>query len=115
MAVYLLHFDRPDGQRRHYLGYTSRDPETRLREHLRGVRGKPSFTGKLISQGFVPRIAHVWPDANRTFEKRLKLLSRAIPRFQFKNWCPCCHAHPVFPTEFEIMNWKQVAGMALAE
>lgn len=105
MAVYLLHFDHPNGSHKHYLGYTSRAPEKRLAEHM-APQTKPSFAGKLVREGYVPKIAHVWPNWTRTHEHRLKQLSRNNHSYQFRNWCPICHKFPAIPLESEVLNWK---------
>lgn len=103
MTVYLLHFDHPDGRHRHYAGFTSRTPEVRLAEHATGHAGS-KFTAKLVREGFVPRIAHTYPEGDRTLEYRLKTLGRRHTQFQFKRWCPICGTDWP-PTASYIMEW----------
>lgn len=89
MTVYLLHFDHPDGSHKHYSGFTSREPEVRLAEHVSGKSGS-KFTAKLVAAGYVPRIAHLYKDGDRTLEYRLKTLARSSSVFHLKRWCPIC-------------------------
>lgn len=104
MTVYLLHYTGEDKSVRHYLGFTSREPETRLAEHVKGYGGK--YTSRLLKLRYSPEIAHLFPGESLTFEKRLKLLSRNNPYFRFGNWCPLCGVgHPI-PEKHQVMDWK---------
>lgn len=105
MGVYLLHFEGPNKKKAHYLGCTTRDPEKRLKEHA-GGHGSV-YTSKLIKQGFVPRIAWWQPDWGFSYERKLKLLSRANKDYQFKKWCPCCAGRLYYPpNELEVQQHK---------
>ena len=83
MSVYLLHFEAPGKKHEHYLGCTTRSVETRLKEHK---QGSTRYTKMLKQRGYTPQIAHVWPDGDFAFEKKVKK-SRAV---SLTKLCPIC-------------------------
>ena len=80
-GVYLLHFDRPFGHAKHYLGYSPRIAD-RLDKHAAGTGARLTQVVKDAGIGWT--LARVWPGATRQDERRLK------------NWggsrrhCPTC-------------------------
>lgn len=90
MAVYLLHFDRPISPghtTQHYLGYAE-DVGPRVNAHRHGQGARLTQVAKERGIGF--RLARVWPDGDRAFERRLKN-RKNTPRL-----CPICgQTHPV--------------------
>lgn len=71
LVLYLLHFSRPVGRARHYLGSTTGDRLTeRLREHQRGVGS--SLTRRAIELGVTMYLAATIPVASREQEKQFK-------------------------------------------
>lgn len=88
MAVYLLHFDRPVAEGRpaqHYMGFADGGEDAvqrRLRRHLekRGSR----LVAAAVKRGIEVRLAFVWPEGDRDFERRLK------NRKESKVFCPIC-------------------------
>jgi hypothetical protein len=84
-TVYLLHFSAPVGterqQAQHYIGWTGRTPEIRLKEHLDG-NGCP-LVRHAYAMGLEVRIVRTW-QGTRALERRLKNQKNA-PRL-----CPCC-------------------------
>lgn len=81
MSVYLLHIDPPVNGKSHYIGFTDRDPELRLKEHR---SGRSKFTAAMIARGSQLNLVYVWPDGTTLFERWLKN-ARAT-----KFWCPVC-------------------------
>lgn len=83
-TVYLLHFSEPVGtdrqQAQHYIGWTSREPEERLAEHLAG-RGCP-LVHHAARQGSVV-VVRTWK-GSRHLERKIKNRKNA-PAL-----CPCC-------------------------
>ena len=79
-TVYLLHFD-PPYHARHYLGFTDRDVEDRLREHLCGQGAR--LVAVVVGAGVSVVIARTW-----TGDRKLE---RALKRHggQTRN-CPIC-------------------------
>lgn len=71
--IYLLHGTEPVGNEnhsaRHYIGYTERDVEVRIQEHVDGV-GSP-LVWHLARAGEV-LLARLWRNKSRHFERRLK-------------------------------------------
>jgi predicted GIY-YIG superfamily endonuclease len=84
MAVYLLHIDPPVNGKAHYIGYTTRDPELRLKEHL---AGSSTFTSAMLAKGSTLRLVYVWPTGDMKFERWLKNMQAT------KHWCPECGLH----------------------
>ena len=82
MAVYVLHFDPPFKHARHYIGYTPRTAEERLRDHLTG-RGSPLVLAAHRA-GCTVTIAKVWKSGCRNFERWLKI------RADVYKWCKHC-------------------------
>lgn len=82
MSVYLIHFDRPYKHARHYTGYASQLIR-RLRHHVAGNGARLLQVVQAAGIGW--RVARVWPDGDRTFERALKN-SKAIP-----DKCPICN------------------------
>lgn len=81
-TVYLLHFDVPVHHARHYLGWTGQvTVEDRVQRHLDG-RGSP-LVAAADRLGDV-RIARVWYQVDRNFERRLKK-GKETPAL-----CPVC-------------------------
>jgi len=82
-VLYLLHFDQPLGNAKHYLGATSEDRlQQRLREHAEG-RGA-SLTRAVFKRGIKVYLARVFPEMSFEHEKRMK------KNISFKNVCPLC-------------------------
>jgi len=82
-TLYLLHFSRPLSHAKHYLGFTTRTPEDRLREHLEG-KGSP-LVKAAVEAGIDVTISRTWRDKTRSDERSLKNQKNG-PRL-----CPCCN------------------------
>jgi predicted GIY-YIG superfamily endonuclease len=78
-TVYLLHFDRPFGHARHYIGWTRR-LEKRLEHHRRGTGAR--LLALVREAGIGWTLARTW-EGDRALEKRLSATS-GVPR------CPIC-------------------------
>lgn len=82
--VYLLHFDRPLGKARHYIGITRADQyERRMRDHARGRASR--LTRAVTEAGISIYVAHLWNTDDPNLERRLKRQHRA------QHWCSYCH------------------------
>jgi predicted GIY-YIG superfamily endonuclease len=79
-TVYLLHFDKPYKQARHYLGYAD-DLEARLDRHKAGNGSR--LVAVVAAQGIGFTLARTW-QGDRNLERRLKRMKMA-PRL-----CPIC-------------------------
>jgi hypothetical protein len=81
-TVYLIHFESPFKHAKHHLGWTEGPLELRLGDHRTG-RGARLM--KVVTAAGVDwRLARTWPDATRTFERRLKKHSGT-------RYCPVCN------------------------
>lgn len=84
MTVYLIHFDRPFGHARHYIGYSA-DEETlprRLDHHRKGTGS--TLMRHVSAAGIGWQVVRVWPDKGRLFERELKQHSGT-------RYCPTCN------------------------
>lgn len=81
MAVYLIHFDKPFKHACHYLGYAS-DVAKRIERHRSGQGAKLLRAVQLA--GISWEVVRVWPDADRTEERRLKNFG------SHRRLCPVC-------------------------
>jgi predicted GIY-YIG superfamily endonuclease len=91
-TIYLLHFDRPFGHARHYLGWT-RDLDARLAAH--GKASGSALMRAVAAAGIGWRLAATW-EGDRYRERQLK--ARGHTRK-----CPICRAeargqHDLFTT-----------------
>lgn len=82
MAVYLIHLDKPYHHARHYIGFAESNVEARLKDHRNGNGAR--FMQVVTDAGIPWRLARVWPDGDRHFERRLKNRKNS-PRL-----CPIC-------------------------
>ena len=83
--VYLLHFERPFGHARHYLGWApDRHVRARLHEHETG-RGA-NLLRHVRAAGIAWEVVRRWPGASRQEERRLKKQGGA------SRHCPVCRA-----------------------
>jgi hypothetical protein len=81
--IYLLHFDRPLGRSRHYIGYTRRDLlKKRLKTHAN--RSGSRLVAAVIRNGIDVYLARLWPTPDPSLERRLKAGHRA------GRLCPLC-------------------------
>jgi len=80
-AVYLLHFDPPYRHARHYVGFAE-DLEPRINAHVTGHGAR--LTQVAHDAGCDMILARVWPEGDRTLERRIKRRHEA-PRL-----CPIC-------------------------
>lgn len=82
--VYLIHFDRPFGHAKHYIGFSS-GPESvkkRLQHHAKGSGSK--IMRAVSSSGIGWRVVRVWWNEGRSFERKLKNRGGAA------RCCPIC-------------------------
>jgi predicted GIY-YIG superfamily endonuclease len=80
-TVYLLHFDRPyHGPMQHYVGFTTRDLDQRLKDHREGTGSVT--TRRAFEQGIAFTVARTW-------QGTLKL-ERQIKARGPSNYCPLC-------------------------
>lgn len=82
-TVYLLHFSRPFGHAKHYLGHAV-NLERRLEEHARG-RGA-NLVRHALAAGIKFKLARTWEGVDRYEERRLK------NRGGKARMCPLCRA-----------------------
>lgn len=86
MPCYLIHFSPQYKHARHYLGYAD-DVGPRVNAHLHGAGAR--LTQVATEAGCKLILARVWPDADRTEERRLKR------RHNSPQLCPICAGLPV--------------------
>lgn len=82
-TVYLLHFDRPLGHAKHYLGWAYRLDE-RLAHHAAGTGAR--ILQVAIERGIGWTLARTWENVTRTREAQLKR------RGGRSRMCPICKA-----------------------
>lgn len=83
-TVYVLHFDRPFGHARHYVGWAA-DAEARIAAHRSGCGGR--LTHHAVRAGITLEVAALHPGVTRDFERRLKNRGGAA------RICPICRSH----------------------
>ncbi len=77
-GVYLLHISPAYKQARHYTGYAD-DIEQRIAQHQKGQGAR--LCEVVVEAGCTLILARIWPDQDRTFERRLKNRKNApLPR-----------------------------------
>jgi hypothetical protein len=85
MTVYLLHFDQRYRHAQHYLGWAADNGlDARLARHLAGTGSR--LCAVAIGAGITWQVARVWPDGDRTLERRLKRWHGSAAL------CPICKA-----------------------
>jgi predicted GIY-YIG superfamily endonuclease len=89
MAVYLIGITPPYFHARHYIGFTTKDPERRLADHKAGRDHASRLLKAAHAAGHQLTILHVWEDGCRRFEAWLKR------RADVRKWCPCCGRNEV--------------------
>lgn len=90
MALYLLHWEPPlvgGRQPQHYLGWTNRDVEARVLDHLNDGPHAARIVVAAVAQGREVRLARVWPDGTRLDEHKMKKRKEG-----FRKLCPMCNA-----------------------
>ncbi len=81
--VYLLCFDKKLSHAKHYIGYCDRDPQQRLKRHNSGNGAR--ILRACRAEGITPTVVRVWPNADRSFERKLKKRKKA------RMLCPLCN------------------------
>jgi len=84
-TTYLLHFDRPYGHARHYVGWTQ-DLAARLQAHARGRGAR--LVQVVVKAGIGFRLARTWPESTRDREDLIKHAGGA------RRYCPECGVKP---------------------
>jgi len=84
-TIYLLHFERPVGLARHYVGITHTGRlGARLNEHERGRGSRLVAAALSRPQAGAVVLAQTFPADSHEQEKRFKARGR------YANLCPCC-------------------------
>lgn len=86
-TIYLLHFDKPFGHAKHYIGWTDRNVEDRIAEHDRGHGARLLRLARAAGVNF--KVARLWHDVTRTDERKIKKQGGASRR------CPMCKGQEV--------------------
>ncbi|MDO7846454.1 endonuclease [Hymenobacter sp. M29] len=95
-TVYLLHFDKPLAHAQHYVGFTKREsPLRRLKVHRAGQGAR--LTQVLNIEGITYRVARIWRNASRAFERQLK------NRNGCRCFCPLCRPDL---KKFKYRRWR---------
>lgn len=93
MAVYILHFEKAIGsakhQAKHYSGFTSRNIDVRLREHLAKSNPVP-IVRAFVEKGIGYKIGKIWHNEGREFERHIKKVGRNI-----KDHCLVCREEKI--------------------
>jgi hypothetical protein len=84
-GLYLLHFEPRYRHAGHYLGFAE-SVERRVAEHLSSGSKSSPLVRAALAAGAAVTVARVWPDGDRTLERRLKR-AHGLSRF-----CPTCRA-----------------------
>lgn len=86
--VYILHFDRKLAHAQHYIGFVDHlaghTVEARLEHHKNGSGSK--LLRAVVRAGINVRIADIWSDGDRNFERMLKNKKKA------RLFCPICQS-----------------------
>jgi predicted GIY-YIG superfamily endonuclease len=81
--VYLIHFNEKLKHAQHYVGFTFRDLDSRIKQHKDGSGAR--IMEVLKQQGISWEVVRVWENGDRSFERRLKNTNNT------KNYCPACN------------------------
>jgi len=111
-GVYLIHFETPYHHARHYIGY-SPNIEERIKKHRAGNGARLM---EVVNEAKIAwRVAFIWPNADRAFERKLK------DRHGAGKLCPICKGKPQMSlwelfdhTGYEVHNlinldWDSIA------
>jgi len=71
-VVYLLHFSSPLHHARHYVGWTRSETTLPRRVHHHEIGQGARLTAVAAERGIGFEVARVWPDGDRSFERKLK-------------------------------------------
>ena len=82
--VYLIHFQKKYKRVQHYIGYTN-NLKRRMHDHELGTLGAKLLVA-VRNAGINFEVVRTWPDADRSFERKLK------NRKQASCFCPVCRA-----------------------
>ena len=81
-TVYLIHFDEKLCHAQHYIGFTEREVEERMKDH---ANGKGARLMEVITELGLPwKVARTWEGKTKSFERELKNCKNA------KQLCPIC-------------------------
>lgn len=84
--VYLIHFNKKFSHAQHYIGFVDHLKghtfESRLEYHKKGADSK--LMRAVTQAGISVRVADIWPDGDRNFERMLKNKKKA------RCFCPIC-------------------------
>lgn len=97
-VVYLLHFEdriNPAHPCQHYIGWAA-DLGPRINAHRNGTGAR--LTQVAAERGIGFKVARVWPDADRHFERKLKNRKEA-PRL-----CPICNGQAVAAIHLDTVD-----------
>lgn len=84
-VVYMLHFERPIGKARHYVGSTESPAlRARIKRHKSG--GGAALTSEAVRLKIPMRIAHIWTAQSRAREQEIKAAGK------FSRHCVYCRA-----------------------
>jgi hypothetical protein len=84
--LYLLHFSQNLSHARHYLGFVERAEglDARIKKHANGSGAKLTAAASKAGIEFI--VARIWPNGDRTYERKLK------NRKEGPMLCPVCNA-----------------------
>ena len=80
--VYLIHFEEKLHHAQHYLGFVEKNLNGRIARHKSG-QGAMLLRACNV-KGIQWQLVRVWPDGDRSFERKLKNWKKA------RRLCPCC-------------------------
>ena len=80
--VYLICFDKYFHHAKHYIGFTKKGIEHRLKTHRSGQGAR--LLRALVKADIGFNVSRVWDDKDRNFERKLKNQKNA------KHYCPWC-------------------------
>lgn len=96
--VYMLHFERPVGRARHYVGSAQASAfRARLKRHKAGTGA--ALTSEAVKRGIAMRVSNIWPAETRAREQEIKAAGK------FSRHCVYCRAAArgaPFPPAMEV-------------
>lgn len=72
----------------HYIGYTTRDVNRRIAEHLKCHPSGAAIVKNAIQLGLKVKVTRLWENVNGNLELYIKGTKRV------KDFCPCCNKNP---------------------
>lgn len=103
-VIYLVHFERPFGHAKHYLGFTDLTLRERFARHksLAKIRRGSALLRAVLEAGIGFKVVRIWPAGDRNEERRMK--------GNGKSWrCPVCCGRITYEAAPDLIEQEPAA------